>query len=255
MKCAVDTSSGRIAVDRDGHETNVPLYSAEGFELLSELWLKVGWNQKHVYTFTWLGRPMIQLPEDMVRIQEVIHRVQPDVIIESGVAHGGALVFYASLCEVLGKGRVVGIDIQIRPHNRKAIEEHPLAGYITLIEGSSTDPGTFEKVRAHVKPDETTIVMLDAAHNRGHVRAELEAYGSLVSRGSYIVVMDGIMELVADVPRGRPEWIDDNPAAAARDFLREHPEFVVEQPEWQFNESELRSDVTHWPRGYLRRIA
>jgi cephalosporin hydroxylase len=255
MKLTIDTSSRQIAVQRDGQEACLPLYSTDGFELLSELWLKVGWNQKYVYTFSWLGRPIIQLPEDLVRIQEVIHRIQPDVIVETGVAHGGALVFYASLCKVLGKGRVVGVEIAIRPANRRAIEKHPLASYITLIEGSSTDPATVAHVRAQVRREETTLVLLDSAHSRRHVREELEAYSPLVSLGSYIVVMDGVMEIVADVPRGRPDWVHDNPMAAADDFLREHPEFVLEEPEWPFNESELRRGVTHWPNGYLRRIS
>src|SRR4051794_18590250 len=135
MKWTIDTAAGVISADRE-----VPLYSTEGFELLSELWLKVGWNQKHVYTFSWLGRPVIQLPDDLIRVQELIYRVRPDVIVETGVAHGGSLVFYASLCKVLERGRVVGIDIEIRPHNRAAVEAHPLANLITLIEGDSTDP-------------------------------------------------------------------------------------------------------------------
>ena len=102
--------------------------------------MRVGWNQKYQYTFSWMGRPVIQLPEDMMRMQEVIYRLQPDLIVETGVAHGGSLIFYASLCKAIGKGRVVGIDIEIRPHNRMAIESHPLAGLITLIEGSSIAP-------------------------------------------------------------------------------------------------------------------
>src|SRR6266536_3314814 len=224
MKCTIDTETGVVLTKREGREATFQLYSAEGFELLSELWLKVGWNQKHVYTFSWLGRPIIQLPEDIVRVQEVIYGVQPDVIIESGVAHGGALVYYASLCKLLGRGRVIGIDIDIRPHNRTAIEQHPLAGYITLIEGSSTDPATVERVAAEIDQDEIALVMLDSAHDRRHVLAELEAYTRFVSVGSYVIVMDGIMRLVADVPRGNSNWTSDNPISAAQEFVRTHPE-------------------------------
>lgn len=255
MKLTIDTDSGLISTQQDSRAETVPLYSTEGFELLSEAWLKTGWNQKHVYTFTWLGRPIIQLPEDMIRVQEVIHRVQPDVIIESGVAHGGALIYYASLCKIVGRGRVVGVDIEIRPHNRTAIEEHPLAHRITLIEGSSTDPATVARVADEVGSGETTLVMLDSAHTKEHVLAELEAYSPFVSVHSYIIVMDGIMELVADTPRGRPDWSTDNPVSAVEEFVRHHPEFVVEQPSWPFNESHLRRNVTHWPRGYLRRVS
>jgi cephalosporin hydroxylase len=255
MKCTIDTDTGNVLVEEDGGSRTVTLYSTEGFELLSELWLKVGWNQKHVYTFSWLGRPIIQLPEDLIRIQEVINTVQPDVIVECGVAHGGALVYYASLCKLFGRGRVIGIDIEIRPHNRAAIEAHPLADLITLIEASSTDPVTVAEVAEQIKPGETTLVMLDSAHNREHVLAELEAYSGLVSVGSYVVVMDGIMVLAADTPRGGADWSANNPISAVEEFASTHPEFVVEQPAWQFNESELTSNVTHWQHGYVRRVS
>ncbi len=254
MRVMIDTATGLVTAEGDGVTSALDLYSTEGFELLSDLWLKVGWNEKHVYTFSWLGRPIIQLPEDMVRIQEVIHRIRPDVIVETGVAHGGSLVYYASLCKVLGRGRVVGIDIEIRPHNRTAIEAHPLSHLITLIEGSSVDPDIVEQAAAEIRPGESVLVILDSNHTRDHVLEELEAYGRLVSIGSYIVAMDGIMELVADAPRGHPEWSTDNPISAVEDFLREHPEFVVEQPPREFDESALRRNVTHWQRGYLRRL-
>jgi cephalosporin hydroxylase len=255
MKCTIDTDTGNVLVEEDGGSRTVSLYSTEGFELVSELWLKVGWNQKHVYTFSWLGRPIIQLPEDLIRIQEVINTVQPDVIVECGVAHGGALVYYASLCKLFGRGRVIGIDIEIRPHNRAAIEAHPLADLITLIEASSTDPVTVAEVAEQIKPGETTLVMLDSAHNREHVLAELEAYSGLVSVGSYVVVMDGIMVLAANTPRGGADWKTNNPISAVDEFASTHPEFVVEQPAWQFNESELTSNVTHWQHGYVRRVS
>jgi cephalosporin hydroxylase len=254
MKWTIDTTSGAISRERNGEVETIPLYSTAGFEELSKLWLKVGWNEKQVYTFSWLGRPIIQLPEDMVRIQEVIHRVQPDVILECGVAHGGSLVYYASLCKLAGRGRVAGIDIEVRPHNRDEIEAHPLADLITLIEGSSVDPATVEAAAAQIAAGETVLVILDSNHTRAHVRAELEAYAPLVSVGSYVVVMDGIMRLVSDTPRGRLEWESDNPVAAVEEFVRDHPEFRVEQPPWPFNESDLRSNVTHWPHGYLRRL-
>jgi cephalosporin hydroxylase len=255
VKWTIDTEAGLISRGEDGATQAIPLYSTEGFEELSNLWLKVGWNQKHVYTFTWLGRPIIQLPDDMIRIQEVLHRVQPDVVVECGVAHGGSLIYYASLCKLAGRGRVVGIDIEIRPHNRKAIEAHPLAALITLIEGSSTAPDTVAAAAAEIRPGETVLVILDSNHTKAHVRAELEAFAPFVSVDSYLVVMDGIMRLVADTPRGNPEWVDDNPVGAIDEFARDHPEFVLEQPVWPFNESELRSNITYSPRGYLRRVS
>jgi cephalosporin hydroxylase len=253
MTYTVDTASGVIVAQADGRESRVPLYSKEGFELLSQLWVKVGWNQKYTYTFSWLGRPIIQLPEDMIRIQEVIVQVRPDVVVETGVAHGGSLIYYASLCRMLGRGRVIGIDVEIRPHNRQAIEQHPLASDITLVEGSSTDPSVVERVKRDVGDATSVLVLLDSNHSRDHVRAELEAYAPLVTVGSYIVATDGVMQEVADVPRGKREWSVDNPVSAVRDFLASHPEFTVEQPRWPFNESELQRNVTHWPQAYLRR--
>jgi len=255
MRFTVDTGAQSIELERDGETSSIPLYSTAGFEALSELWLKVGWNEKHVYTFSWLGRPIIQLPEDLVRIQELIHELQPDAIVETGVAHGGSLVFYASLCKLLGRGRVIGVDIEIRPHNRLALEAHPLADWITLLEGSSTSPETIDRVRELVRPEERTLVILDSNHTREHVRSELEAYAEFVSVGSYIVAMDGIMALVADTPRGEESWSSDNPISAVDDFLRDHPEFVPEQPPWRFNESELERNITHWPHGFLRRAS
>lgn len=253
MKVTIDTTQKTLTMQSDGIEQTLPLYSKEAFELLSHLWVKVGWNQKYTYTFTWLGRPIIQLPEDMIRAQEVIYRVQPDVIIETGVAHGGSLVYYASLCKLIGKGRVIGVDIEIRPHNRKAIEAHPLFSLITLVEGNSIAPSTVEHVKSLVGPNETVIVILDSCHEKQHVLKELEAYCELVSPGSYVVVTDGIMKDLYDVPRGKPDWTWDNPAAAAIEFLQKHPEFVLEPPEWLFNESMLSESVTHWPSAWLKR--
>lgn len=253
MKITLDTEARTVVREDESGREEVPLFSDRAFEILSREWVRVGWNQRYSYTFSWFGRPIIQLPEDMVRTQEVIHRVQPDVIVETGVAHGGSLIFYASLCKALGRGRVVGIDIEIRPHNRQAIESHPMAGAITLIEGSSTAPSTLEQVRSLIRPGETVLVLLDSDHSKAHVAAELEAYHSLVTPGSYIVATDGIMKDLADAPRGRPEWTWDHPTAAAAEFAARHPEFELAQPSWPFNESGLKENITHWPGAWLRR--
>lgn len=254
MKLIVDTDAAELQIEQNGGLERLPLYSRDAFERISEAWLRIGWNLKYTYTFSWFGRPVIQLPEDLVRTQEVIHRVQPDVIVETGVAHGGSLIFYASLCKAMDRGRVIGIDIEIRPHNREAIVAHPLASFITLVEGSSVEPAIVDRVRSLITPGETVLVLLDSNHTRAHVAAELEAYAPLVSPGSYIVATDAIMREVAHTPRGTASWADDNPAAAARDFVARHPEFVLEQPSWPFNESPLAHNVTHWPDGWLRRV-
>lgn len=253
MKLTLDTEHQTLTLEDAGKTTHLDLYSKEAFEAISRHWVRVGWNQKYQYTFSWMGRPVIQLPEDMIRMQEVIFQLKPDVIIETGVAHGGSLIFYSSLCKAMEKGRVIGIDIEIRAHNRAAIEAHPLSDRITLVEGSSTAPEIVNQVSAMVKPGEVVLVILDSNHTRAHVLDELNAYAGLVSKGSYIVATDGIMFDLADVPRGQANWTTDNPTDAAAEFARQNPAFLIEQPSWPFNESTLTDNITHWPGAWLRR--
>ncbi|HEX3579437.1 MAG TPA: CmcI family methyltransferase [Thermoanaerobaculia bacterium] len=225
------------------------------FDALSDLWLSTGLRMKYSYMFTWMGRPVIQFPDDLLRLQEIVFAVQPDVIIETGIAHGGSLIFHASLCKVLEHGRVIGVDIEIRPHNRAAIEAHPLKPLITLIEGSSTDPRIVGEVRSLVAPGETVLIILDSNHTKAHVRAELEAYSTLVAPGSFIVVMDGYLMELAAPDRPDSNWASDNPNAAVRAFAAEHPEFAVEDPALPFNESAIRRPVIGFRGGLLRRIS
>ena len=254
MRVTIDTEQRTMTEESGTESRSLDLYSKEAFEIISNLWVKVGWNEKYSYTFSWLGRPIVQLPEDMIRIQEVIYRIKPDVIIETGVAHGGSLIYYATLCKAFEKGRVVGIDIEIRPHNRNAIESHELSSYITLVEGSSTSPEVLDQVRSLIKPGESVLVILDSNHTRQHVLDEMRSYCDLVTKGSYLVATDGIMKEFNDVPRGNPEWIWDNPNKAAQEFAAETPQFLLEQPPWPFNESKLTENVTHWPGAWLRRL-
>lgn len=253
MQIIIDTDKRQLTVD--GGRT-LDLYGKEAFELISELWLKTSWNQKYSYTFTWMGRPIIQHPEDLVRLQEAIYTLKPDVIIETGVAHGGSLILYASLMKAMGKGRrVVGVDVEVRPHNREAIEAHELSSMISLVIGDSVAPATVQQAAAEIRPGDTVLVILDSNHSREHVAKELAAYHHLVTPGSYIVATDGIMRLVHDVPRGTPGWLTDNPAQAAEDFARAHPEFELAEPRWRFNESGLDKTITAWPSAWLRRRA
>lgn len=255
MKLTLDTDAKTLILEEAGQTRILDLYSRQAFEAISRQWVRVGWSLKYQYAFSWMGRPVIQLPEDMIRIQEVIYRLKPAVIVETGVAHGGSLIFYSSLCTAMGQGRVIGIDIEIRPHNRAALDAHSLGDRITLIEGSSTAPEIVARVTSLVQRGETVLVILDSNHSYAHVSHELEAYSGLVTPGSYIVATDGIMHDLADVPRGRPEWETDNPMRAARDFAAKRPEFVIEQPPWPFCETELSRNITHWPGAWLKRIA
>lgn len=232
-----------------------PLESAEAFELLNRAWLRASWDVKYIYAFTWMGRPMIQLPEDMLRIQEVIWEHQPDVLIETGVAHGGSLMFYASLFKAMGRGRVIGVEVELREHNRAAIDAHILRPLITIVEGSSIDPATVEAVRALVRPGEKVMVMLDANHTKPHVLEELRAYGPMVTPGCYIVAADGIMEQVAGGPRTGPDWAHSNPKQAAIAFTAENPDFAIEEPIWPFNEGMVRERLTYWPSAFVKRLS
>ncbi|PTM40335.1 CmcI family methyltransferase [Bosea sp. 124] len=254
MRLIIDTNAKTVQKD-DG--ATVDLYGREAFDLLAQLWLKTSWNQKYSYTFSWMGRPVIQHPDDMIRLQEAIYRLKPDVIIETGVAHGGSLIYSASLLKAMGKenGRVVGVDIEIRPHNRKAIEAHELAGMITLVEGDSVAPGIVAQAASAIRPGDVVLVILDSNHSYDHVMAELDAYSPLVTSGSYIVATDGIMEMVYDTPRGQPGWDRDNPSRAAVDFAARRADFVVEEPAMPFNESELNRWVTAWPNAWLKRVS
>jgi cephalosporin hydroxylase len=253
MRIVIDTDSRRLTIAEAADQTEMDLYTPEAFAAVSRQWLRIGWAQQYSYGFTWLGRPVIQLPEDLVRTQEVIWQTKPDVIVETGVAHGGSLVFYASLCALIGKGKVIGVDVEIRPRNRAAIEAHPLGSRISLIEGSSIDAATVDHVKAAIPPDSRVLVLLDSNHTKAHVRSELEAYAPLVSSGSYIVATDGIMCDLHDVPGGRPDWAWNNATAAAAEFAAAHPEFMLRTPTRPFQEGAIHEPVTYWPGGWLRR--
>lgn len=253
MRITVDTTAATVHVEDEAGTRDLPLASAEAFEAVSRAWLRAGWDTKHVYTFSWLGRPVIQLPEDLMRIQDLIVATKPDVIIETGVAHGGSLVFYACICKALGRGRVIGVDIEIRPHNREAIQSHPLAPFITLVEGSSVDPEIVKRVHAMVRPTDRVLVILDSCHTASHVLAELQSYSGLVTPGSYLIAMDGIMKEVVGAPRTQPDWDVNNPCTAVMRFSKEHPEFSLVNPQFSFNESLLTKPVTYAPSGILQR--
>ena len=255
MRTMIDEEQGTVTVlTADGAEATYPLASAAGFAAASRAWLRAGWDAKHVYSFTWLGRPVIQLPEDLGRAQELVHAIAPDVLIETGVAHGGSLIFYASLFEAMGRGRVIGVDIDLRADNRAAILAHRLAHRITLVDGSSVDPEVVAQVRELIRPDERVMVVLDACHTTEHVLAELRAYAPLVPVGGYVIAADGIMQDVVGAPRTSREWATDNPQAAARRFVAEDCRFTLEPPPFAFNEGVVDRAVTYWPGGHVRRV-
>lgn len=250
MKLTFDTDT-QTATLADG--SAVDLFGKESFDALDDLWVRVGWVRKYSYAFSWQGRPIIQLPDDMVRIQEAIYATKPDVIVETGVAHGGSLVYYASIFEAMGHGRVIGVDIEIRPHNREAIEAHRMMKRITLIEGDSTAKATVDQVRALIEDGEKVMVILDSNHSKAHVAAELDAYADLVTPGCHLLAQDGVMELVAGMPRTDDDWVWNNPRTAVAEFLAARPDFALAKAARPFDESSEVPDSSHHPDGWLIR--
>lgn len=236
------------------------------FQALSLKWIEESMRRMYVYNFDWMGRPIIQYPQDIVGIQELIWKVKPDLIIETGIAHGGSLIFSASMlalldmCEAIQSGssfnpaqskrKVIGIDIDIRDHNRAEIEAHPMASRIQMIQGSSIAPETVAQVKNAAEGYQRVLVCLDSMHTDAHVFAELEAYAPLVSVGSYCAVFDTLVE---DMPSGfypdRPWDVGDNPKTAVRRWIKDHPEFVTEQS------VDHKLMITVTSEGFLRRIA
>jgi cephalosporin hydroxylase len=214
----------------------------------SNAWLTRTLPHGYSYNFRWMGRPIIQYPQDMIAMQEILWDVRPDLIVETGIAHGGSLVYYASLCELMGQGEVLGIDIDIRPHNREAIEAHPMFKRIQLLQGSSTDPGIVAQVHA-MAAGKRVLVVLDSNHTHEHVLAEMQAYAPLVSVGSYCVVFDTVVE---DLPPGlypnRPWDVGNNPKTAVHEYLRHDDRFEIDR------DIDAKIQITVAPDGYLRRV-
>ena len=205
---------------------------------------------KYSYNFIWLGRPIIQYPQDMIAMQEIIWQVKPDLIIETGIAHGGSLIFYASLLELIGNnGKVLGIDIDIREHNKEEVEKHPLFKRIILIEGSSIDPKVIEKVKKQASKARKAVVVLDSNHTHEHVLKEMQLYSTFVKIGSYLVVFDTIIE---DLPEklfsDRPWGKGNNPRTAVNEFMKTNHDFEVDK------NIEDKILISVAPNGYLKRI-
>ena len=220
------------------------------FRRMSLDWILKSNEHKYGYNFTWMGRPVIQFPNDMLIIQELIWQVRPDLIIETGIAHGGSIIFSASMLELIGgNGKVIGIDVDIRKHNRVEIENHSMMKRIVMIEGSSINEEIVNQVYEIAKDKKSIMVFLDSNHSHKHVLSEMDAYGKLVNVGSYMVVFDTCIELF---PKGycsdRPWDVGDNPMTAIQEYLEGNDNFIRDEL------VNSKAVITAAPDGYLRKI-
>lgn len=228
-------------IESNAHNENLNK-AAKDFNLESN-------RAKYSYNFSWMGRPIIQYPQDMIVMQEILWELKPDLIIETGIAHGGSLIYYASILELIGKGEVLGIDIDIREHNKKEIENHPMYKRIKMIQGSATDELIVEKVKAHTKDKSTILVCLDSNHTHDHVLREMELYSPFVTIDSYLVVFDTIVEdLPNDLYPDRPWNVGNNPKTAVYEFLKKNNNFEINKS----IDHKLLISVA--PEGYLKRV-
>jgi len=239
----------RVEFDELKRRQSSEMHADDAMQLNARRFLVAADRHNWSYQWTWLGLPIIQLPSDIVAMQEVIWNSKPDLIIETGVARGGSLILSASLLQLLGRGHVLGIDNDIREHNRRAIESHPLADRITLLEGSSIDEWIIAEVSRHAVQANRVMVVLDSNHTHDHVLSELLTYSPLVTVGQYLVVCDTIVE---DLPRqdhrSRPWGPGNNPATALKEFLHNRPEFKADR------EIDNKLLISSSPGGYLRRL-
>lgn len=217
-------------------------------QALSRIWLREITRHKYAYNFSWMGRPIIQFPQDMIAMQEIIWQVKPDLIIETGVAHGGSIVYYASLLELIGEDAyVLGIDIDIRAHNRTEIDRHPMRKRIQLIQGSSVSSETAAEVARHAQGKKNILVVLDSNHTHEHVLRELELYAPFVTKGSYLVVFDTLIEDMPDsLIQDRPWKKGNNPKTAVHAFLQKNGRFQIDKS------IEAKLLITVAPDGYLK---
>ena len=253
----------KFAQERRAQIASYPLDA--DFVAQSQAWLEASMRRRYVYNFDWLGRPIIQYPQDMVALQELVWTTRPDLIIETGIAHGGSLIFSASMlamldmCDAIEEGKsfdprssrrkVIGLDIDIRAHNKAAIESHPMASRIQMIQGSSIAPEVIAQVHTLARGYSRVLVCLDSNHTHEHVLAELEAYAPLTSVGSYCVVFDTFVEdMPEDLFPDRPWRPGDNPKTAVWKYLASHPGFEIDKA------IQHKLLVTVAPDGYLKRV-
>jgi len=243
-----------MSFEKEVKERIAAIGKNEELKSSAHAFMKASLAPQYSYNFSWLGRPIIQYPQDMIAMQEIIWSVKPDLIIETGIAHGGSLIFNAAMLELVAtctgsEGEVLGIDIDIRPHNRKAIEEHPMYKRINMIQGSSIAPEIVDQVVQKTKGKKRILVCLDSNHTHDHVLAELEAYAQLTTVGSYCIVFDTIVEdMPQELAGDRPWGPGNNPKTAVFEYLKSHTEFEIDR------DIQNKILITVAPEGFLKRV-
>lgn len=252
MRITIDTEAGTLGCTENGDAAEYSLYSPDAFRILSREWIALGWNLGHWASFSWMGRQLLQLPDDVLRLAELLWQIRPDVIVETGVYDGGSTLLFASLCRLSGTGRVISVERELREGVREAIREGA-GDLVAVIEGDSSLAETAQQVREMIRPGERVCLFLDSDHSMGHVGAELRNLGPLVSAGCYAIVADSVCRDLAHMPQGEVSWIHDHPGAAVDEFLRAHPEFVRERPVPLFSSGVDFSEVSYFPATWLKR--
>ena len=235
------------------NKKNISLMSKNSnFQELTKSWFKLSEKYQYSYHFSWMGRPIIQYPQDIIALQEIIWKIKPDLIIETGIARGGSLILSASILQLIGKGNVVGIDVDIRKQNRREIEKHPMFKRIKMIEGSSIDKKIINKVYALAKNKKQILVILDSNHTHEHVLKELEMYSPLVKKGSYLIAFDTVIDDISNSKKlsnqKRPWGKGNNPKTAVKQFLKNNPRFIID------TNIENKLMITVAPSGFLKCI-
>jgi cephalosporin hydroxylase len=252
MRITIDTEAQVLQLTDGGEATECSLYSPEAFQILSRQWIVLGWNLGHWSTFSWMGRQLLQLPDDVLRLAELFWNLRPDVIVETGVYDGGSTLLFASICRLYGAGRVISIEREFRPGVREAIRQ-AAGDQVMLIEGDSASPETALQVQRNIRPAERVCVFLDSDHAAQHVAAELRLFGPLVSQGCYLIVADSICPDLAHTPQGESTWSWDHPGKAVDEFLARHPEFSRERPPALFPGGVDFTQLSYFPSTWLRR--
>src|SRR5260221_846575 len=252
MLITIDTEARVLRLTEGGTTQEHSLFSGEAFRLLSRQWIALGWNLGHWTTLSWMGRRLLQLPDDVLRLAELFWILRPDVIVETGVYDGGSTLLFASLCRLSGRGRVIAVEREFRPGVREAIG-HGAGDLALLIEGDSAAPETAMQVGRSIRPGERVCVFLDSDHSARHVAAELRNFGSMVSPGCYLIVADSACPELAHTPRGEAAWVNDHPGKAVDEFLLPHREFSRKRPAPPFRPDFDFTELSYFPATWLKR--